>query len=321
MDRLIGCRIQTRRGRRRRSRFPAPRRSLATSSSRPSSVSRRRKSVSVLCIATTNPPANATPATAHRPPRAAFGLALVCPAVPLASSLRHGRRPAPLQPARSRLPADAFFSKILASPISRRRSDCGCRPTRRFVPNAASSASSTRSAPVRRAETSSHESPVLRDPRPVESAARPRQTTPAGPGATPTPALTGIRAQTGAACGNRRSLDSPGTRRRSATGRRHRRRICVRSSATSTPRCRRRTTGAPSAADRRAAHRAPRHPHPECAQDPNTRRPTRQRAGRSASPASGHWAEHTERLVREQLSASPSWASARSPRPTLDNVP
>ena len=85
----------------------------------------------------------------------------------------------------------------------------------------------------------------------------------------------------------------------------------------------------PSAADRRAAHRAPRCTQPECAQDPNARRPTRQRAGPGAPPASGHSApapptiddraEHTERLVRRATSASPSWASARCPRPTLNN--
>ena len=118
-------------------------------------------------------------------------------------------------------------------------------------------------------------------------------------------------------------------RRRLRTETPHHRRTCVRSSATTTLRWCRRTTGAPSAADRRAAHRAPRCTHSECAQDPNARRPIRQRAGPSVPPASDHSApapptiddraEHTERLVRRATSASPSWASARCPRPTLNN--
>ncbi len=64
-------------------------------------------------------------------------------------------------------------------------------------------------------------------------------------------------------------------------------------------------------------------------QDPHARRPIRQRAGPSVPPASGHSApptiddraEHTERLVRRATSASPSWSSARCPRPTLNNLP
>ena len=255
--------------------------------------------MSVLCIATAYPPANvnasnSAPSTARR----AFGFAVAFPAAPLpphpsprtwARRVPHSWTRGPISASRA-----AVVSKILASAVSRRRSRWGCRPTRRFFPNTASSAISIRSAPARRAETSSTRtlsplrvlSPFLP---PSSGRARPGPGGPhPRPGTTPTPARTGARAQIRAACEIRRSPDSPGTRRRSATEKPHHRRTCVRSSATTTLRWCRRTTGAPSAADRRAAHRASRCTQTECAQDPNARRPIRQRAGPSAPPASGH---------------------------------